>query len=164
MVRKGKVVTTFAEGLADIETKTAMTADTPTLVASISKTLLGTAIGKLNITVNNPLPALPFLLQRPDGQSLNPSWLQLAQHQSGIIDQDSTLFCTIYGTDDGVSLLDQLRGTDPGAAPRNLHINVSWPVICKQVALGINRRISLPPVWRATVTLALNWPVWRWNN
>ena len=121
VVRKGKVVTTFAEGLADIETKTAMTADTPTLVASISKTLLGTAIGKLNIAVNNPLPALPFLLQRPDGQSLNPSWLQLAQHQSGIIDQDSTLFCAIYSAADGASLLDQLRGTEQCGSPEPSH-------------------------------------------
>ena len=121
VVRKGKVVATFADGLADIETKTAMTADTPTLVASISKTLLGTAIGKLNIAVNNPLPALPFFLQRPDGQSLNPSWLQLAQHQSGIIDQDSTLFCAIYSTADGASLLDQLRGTEQCGSPEPSH-------------------------------------------
>ncbi len=112
VVRQGKVVATFAEGLADVATNTAMTADTPTLVASISKTLLGTAIAKLSVAVDKPLPALPFLLQRPDGQNLNPSWLQLAQHQSGIIDQDSTLFCAIYSTEDNTSLLDQLRGTE----------------------------------------------------
>ncbi|WP_430456467.1 serine hydrolase [Rheinheimera sp.] len=112
VVRHGKVVATFADGLADVASNTAMTADTPTLVASISKTLLGTAIAKLNIAVDNPLPALPFLLQRPDGQSFNPSWLQLAQHQSGIIDQDGTLYCAIYSTEDGTSLLDQLRGTE----------------------------------------------------
>ncbi|MDZ7868585.1 MAG: serine hydrolase [Rheinheimera sp.] len=121
VVRKGKVVATFADGLADVASNTAMTADTPTLVASVSKTLLGTAIGKLNIAVNNPLPALPFLLQRPDGQSLNPSWLQLAQHQSGIVDQESSLFCAIYSTTDGASLLDQLRGTEQCGTPEPAH-------------------------------------------
>lgn len=121
VVRQGKVVATFAEGAADMDTNTAMTADTPILVASVSKTLLGTAIGKLNIAVNNPLPALPFLLQRPDGQHFNPSWLQLAQHQSGIIDQDNTLFCAIYSTEDGASLLDQLRGTEQCGTPEPSH-------------------------------------------
>jgi CubicO group peptidase (beta-lactamase class C family) len=121
VVRRGKVVATFADGLADVASNTTMTADTPILVASVSKTLLGTAIGKLNIAVHDPLPALPFLLQTPDGQTLNPSWLQLAQHRSGIIDQDNTLFCAIYSTEDGNSLLDQLRGTDQCGSPEPSH-------------------------------------------
>ncbi|WP_348731115.1 serine hydrolase [Rheinheimera texasensis] len=123
VVRQGKVMATFAEGLADVASNTVMTADTPTLVASISKTLLGTAIAKLNIAVDNPLPALPFLPQRPDGQNFNPSWLQLAQHRSGIVDQDSTLFCAIYSTADGSSLLDQLRGTDQCGTPEPSHLH-----------------------------------------
>ena len=123
VVRQGKVVATFAEGLADVASNTAMTADTPTLVASISKTLLGTAIAKLHIAVDHPLPALPFLPQRPDGQNFNPSWLQLAQHQSGIVDQDNTLFCAIYSTADGSSLLDQLLGTDQCGTPEPSHLH-----------------------------------------
>lgn len=121
VVRQGKVVATFAEGVADVATNTAMTADTPILVASVSKTLLGTAIGKLNIAVNNPLPELPFMPQRPDGQSLRPSWQQLAQHQSGIIDQDNILFCSIYSTADGASLLNQLRGIEQCGTPEPSH-------------------------------------------
>lgn len=121
VVRHGKVVATFAEGLADIASNTAMTADTPTLVASVSKTLLGTAIGKLNIAVNSALPAMPFFLQRPDGQTLNPSWRQLAQHQSGILDQEHTLLCSIYRIDSGESMLDQLNGNTACGLPEPSH-------------------------------------------
>jgi CubicO group peptidase (beta-lactamase class C family) len=108
VIRNGKVVGTFADGMADIDKKIAMTADTPTLTASISKTTLGTAMGLLDINPALPLPALPFAIDWPIPRQTPLSWRELAQHQSGILDDEQTLICSIYLQQDGRSLFNVL--------------------------------------------------------
>ncbi|MBU2223629.1 MAG: serine hydrolase, partial [Gammaproteobacteria bacterium] len=108
VIRNGKVVGTFADGMADIDKKIAMTTDTPTLTASISKTTLGTAMGLLDINPASPLPALPFAIDWPIPRQTPLSWRELAQHQSGILDDEQTLICSIYLQQDGRSLFNVL--------------------------------------------------------
>lgn len=108
LIRNGKVVHSFADGMADVEQQIPMTADTPVLVGSISKTMLGTAMGLLNINPAAPLPALPFSIDWPDARATPLLWRELAQHQSGILDDNQTLGCAVYLLADGSSLLELL--------------------------------------------------------
>jgi D-alanyl-D-alanine carboxypeptidase len=122
LIRNGKVVHSFADGMADVEQQIAMTADTPVLTASISKTMLGTALGLLNINPAAPLPALPLRIDWPVARAKPLSWRELAQHQSGILDHSQTLICAIYLQDDGSSLFNLLvEDQQPCAAPQRDH-------------------------------------------
>lgn len=113
LIRKGKVVASFADGLANIEQQKPMTADTPILVGSISKTMLGTALALSAINPDSALPPLPFSIDWPTARTTPLSWRQLAQHQSGIVDQELALHCNIYLLQDGSSLLNLLNAEDP---------------------------------------------------
>jgi len=122
LIRNGKVVHSFADGMADIEQRLAMTTDTPILTASISKTMLGTAIGLLNINPAAPLPALPLRIDWPVARAKPLSWRELAQHQSGILDHSQTLICAIYLQQDGSSLFNLLAADQqPCTAPQRDH-------------------------------------------
>jgi CubicO group peptidase (beta-lactamase class C family) len=122
LIRNGKVVHSFADGMADVDQQIAMTADTPVLTASISKTMLGTALGLLNINPAAPLPALPLRIDWPLARAKPLSWRELAQHQSGILDHSQTLICAIYLQDDGSSLFNLLvEDQQPCAAPQRDH-------------------------------------------
>jgi len=113
VIRKGKVVASFADGLANIEQQKPMTADTPILVGSISKTILGTALALTTVNPDTALPALPFAIDWPTTGPTALSWRQLAQHQSGIVDQELALVCNIYLLEDGSSLFNLLQPEDP---------------------------------------------------
>jgi CubicO group peptidase (beta-lactamase class C family) len=113
VIRNGKVVASFADGLADIEQQNPMTADTPILVGSLSKTVLGTSLALSVIEPDSALPALPFRIDWPTPHQTTLSWRQLAQHQSGIVDQELALMCNIYLLQDGSSLLNLLSDQDP---------------------------------------------------
>jgi len=116
LVRNGKIVAQFADGWADIEQQVAMTADTPSMVASISKTFLGTAIAKLNIDPMQPIPELPFTIDWPEQRATPLLWRELAQHQSGIVDNQDVIYCATYLLADGSSLLNLLA--DETVCPR----------------------------------------------
>jgi len=113
LIRNGKVIASFADGLADIEQQKPMTADTPILVGSISKTILGTALALSSIKPDSALPALPFRIDWPTTRQTALNWRQLAQHQSGIVDQELALVCNIYLLKDGSSLFNLLQPQDP---------------------------------------------------
>ena len=114
-VREGKVVAEFADGFADVEQQVAMTANTPMMVASISKTMLGTAMGLLDLDPNQSIPALPLQIDWPEPRNTPLRWYELARHQSGILDNNDILACSIYLLQDGSSLINLL--TDKAACP-----------------------------------------------
>lgn len=112
VISRGKVVATFSSGLADVATQTPMTDSTPLQVASISKTVLGTALALKDTDPASTLPALPLLVNFPGADRPAIRWGELAKHQSGILDNDLTLVCSIYLLADGSSLAEQFADID----------------------------------------------------
>lgn len=111
VVSRGKVVATFNSGVADIESQTPMTDRTPLQVASISKTVLGTALALKDLDPAAALPALPLQIDFPQSNGPAMRWGDLAKHKSGILDDDETLMCSVYQLADGGSLAAQLTDT-----------------------------------------------------
>lgn len=109
VLHRGQLVQSYAAGFADIATQRPMTADTPLQVASISKTLLGTAMAQLDIAATEPLGDLPFRIDHAASATAL-TFGQLARHQAGILDNDTTLMCGYYDLADGQPLAPQLLG------------------------------------------------------
>lgn len=107
VLSRGKIVATFSSGYADLATQTPMTDRTPLQVASISKTVLGTAMVLKDIDPQAALPALPLVVDFPTAAQPTLRWGQLATHQSGIVDNEQALACSIYQLADGSSLVAQ---------------------------------------------------------
>ena len=110
VVREGRVSAVFSSGMADLASQTPMTADTPVQVASISKTVLGTALAVKGIQLNDVLPKLPLRVDHPAADEEPLRWQALAQHRAGIIDNQETLGCSVYLLSGGASLLNELAG------------------------------------------------------
>jgi CubicO group peptidase (beta-lactamase class C family) len=113
VIRKGQLVASFADGLANIEQQTPMTADTTVLTGSISKTILGTALALTSIDPATAIPALPFSIDWPTPRQKPLTWQDLAKHQSGIVDQELPLLCSVYLQQDGSSLFNLLNEQNP---------------------------------------------------
>ncbi len=162
MIRKGKVVASFAHGLANIEQQKPMTADTPILVGSISKTILGTALALTTVNPDAALPALLFAIDWPTTGPTALSWRQLAQHQSGIVDQELALVCNIYLLEDGSSLFNLLQPEDPACpAPLTGQQQFLQSLCIQKMVSGIKPTTLAPLAKRNTATLALPYSVRR---
>lgn len=122
LVQDGQVSATFSIGFADIATQRPLTADTSLQVGSVSKTVIGTALALADINPAAALPALGLQIDYPAldglgaGGPVQLRWQDLARHQSGIVDNNPLLDCSIYVLGSGNSLLNEL-GADHCAAP-----------------------------------------------
>lgn len=93
VLKNGEVVFESGFGYADLKTKKSFTLDTPVVIASISKPLLGTAVfrlaedGKLDVTapISNYLPEFENLkLESGAAVTRAPTLIELFTHTSGL--------------------------------------------------------------------------------
>lgn len=91
MVRSGRTLFSHGYGYADVETARRVTADTPFQIASVSKTVTGTAMMMLwqdgRFRLDDPIaPHLDFTVAHPKFPDVSITFRQLFTHTSGISD------------------------------------------------------------------------------
>lgn len=115
VVKDNEIMWSKGFGVADIETKRPVTADTPFNIGSISKTFVATAITQgiennlLNLDESISAMNLPFIIDNPHVEGEDISLRHLVTHTSGIKDSDG-YDCSYYSHEDDTSLLNQVSG------------------------------------------------------
>jgi CubicO group peptidase (beta-lactamase class C family) len=138
IVKNGRVVCVAAAGLANIEQNKAVTPDTLFLIASVSKTITGTALmqlrdqGKFHLD-DDINKYLPFKIAIPAAPMSVITFRQLLTHTSSIADNPKYINCPVScaygsslgefvtkGADSPISLADLTKGyLTPGGAYYN---------------------------------------------
>ncbi len=115
LVRDGELVWVGAWGTANLELGTPVTAETPFLQASVSKTVTGTALLQLiedgTLSLDEPVaPLLPFVLDNPHVEGEDIRLRHLVTHTSGILDNWDVLVPLYVEGDSPLALEDFLAG------------------------------------------------------
>ncbi|RJE76139.1 hypothetical protein BGP78_14105 [Pseudoalteromonas sp. MSK9-3] len=116
IIHEGATVFSAGFGVQDLN-NTAVSADTPFFLASVSKVLVGAtlaqAVDKKHISLDEKItPLLPFPLYVPNNQANEISFRHLITHTSSIIDNPSIFNCTYYVLDSQVSLYNLMTEED----------------------------------------------------
>ena len=110
IVAGGEVAWQRGFGYGDLESKEKITTDTPFPLASISKTFIGTTLmqleesGEIDIDDDINSFGLPFAVKHPGFEDERITLRNLANHTSGILDDDEVYECLYYIEADQSSL------------------------------------------------------------
>ncbi len=113
IVVNGKMVWSKGYGVTNLQTRAPVTADTPFMIASVSKVVTGTALmqlveaGKLDLDADINT-YLPFKIQNPRVHG-KITLRHLATHTSGLIDNQKTLAASYSAGDSSVTLEEFLK-------------------------------------------------------
>ncbi len=113
IVKDGRTVFSKGYGVGNLTTKTLVTADTPFMIASVSKVVTGTALMQLvqmgKIDLDEDINAyLPFKILNPRAAGTI-TLRHLATHTSGLVDFTPTLAASYGAGDSAISLEDFLK-------------------------------------------------------
>ena len=113
IVKDGRTVFSKGYGVTNLTTKTPVTADTPFMIASVSKVVTGTALMQLvqmgKIDLDEDINTyLPFKIVNPRAAGTI-TLRHLATHTSGLVDFTPTLAASYGAGDSNISLEDFLK-------------------------------------------------------